>query len=125
VNPGEYDQRIAFTETGYVKDDDGFSVEEEVEFTKAWAKLVTLKDRSFYGAAQTNSENNLQFGIRYRKDIAKRDQQGKRTGIRWRNIDYEIVSLVDDNGQKKTMTIVVKAVNPVAKIEEDEQNGGL
>jgi SPP1 family predicted phage head-tail adaptor len=125
LNPGRYDQRVSFTETGYVEDGDGFSEEKEVEFAKAWAELKTLRDRSFYAAAQANSENNLQFGIRYRKDIAKRDEQGKRMGLRWRGKDHEIISLVDDDGQRKTMTVVVKALNSVSTNEEDEQDDGL
>ncbi|MEC0282430.1 phage head closure protein [Terribacillus saccharophilus] len=120
MNPGRLDQRIAFTETGYEEDDDGFGVEKEVEFTKAWAELKTLRDRSFYAAAQTNNEDNLQFLIRYRKDIARRDEQGTRMGLRWRNRDYEIVSLTDDDGKKKIITIVVKAVNASIQSEEEQ-----
>src|SRR5690625_1902097 len=105
MNPAKLDQRITFLNPPGGVSDSGFISDEWTEHKTIWAALKTLKGRSFYAAANTNLENNRMFEIRYREDI------NDRMRIRWRGVDHDIISLEDDNGQKRTMTIYCKAVN--------------
>lgn len=104
MNPAKLDQRITFLNPPGAVTDSGFVSDDWTDYITVWASLKTLKGRSFYEAAGTNLENNRMFQMRYRPDV--NDQMR----IRWRGLDHSIISLEDDDGQKKTITIYCKAV---------------
>lgn len=111
MNPGDLKQIILFHLPDNEKDDEGFRIEnpKPIIYTKARAKLKTLKGKTFYAAAQHNMEHNREFTIRFQK-ILEDGIRPKSLTVQWKGINHEIVSIENDNGLNKTMTVVVKAV---------------
>lgn len=101
----DMDQRITFLNPPGGQDEDGYPINEWMDHITVWASLKTLKGRSFYAAAGTNLQNNRMFEIRYRKNV---DDSMR---VKWRGVDHSIISLEDDDGQKKSMIIYCKVVN--------------
>ena len=90
-------------------DDDGYPIVNPSEYTKAWAKLKTLKGKTFYAAASTNMEHNREFTIRYQRIL----EDGIRPNglvVVWKGIEHDITSIENDDGLNVSMTVVVKAV---------------
>ncbi|MCM3619164.1 phage head closure protein [Sutcliffiella horikoshii] len=112
MNPGELRQRLVFLQPASGTDGEGFRIKESspTVYTKARAKLKTLKGNTFYNAAQHGNEHNRQFVIRYQK-ILMDDVRPKGLLLVWREVEHEIVSIENDDGLNKTMTVVVKAVS--------------
>lgn len=110
INPGDLKQRLTFLKPARGQDDDGFPIKKPTEYTKAWAKLKTLKGKTFYAAASTNMEHNREFIIRYQRKLED-DTRPKGLIVKWKNIDHEIVSIENDDGLNVSMTVVVKAVS--------------
>lgn len=108
MNPGELDQRLTFIIENGV-DEDGYPVPGPIEYTKAWAKLKTLKGNTFYAAAQTNMEHNREFTIRYQSKLVDGVRPNELKVI-WKGVAHEITSIENDDGQNVTMTIRCKAV---------------
>lgn len=110
INPGELKQRLTFQQPDGSQDDDGFPIKGPTTYTKAWAKLKTLKGRTFYAAAQTGMEHNREFTIRYQKVLAD-ETRPKGLIVVWKGIEHEITSIENDDGLNTSMTVVVKAVS--------------
>lgn len=110
MNPGDLKQRLSFMLPTPGVDKDGFPIGGKSLYTNAWAKLKTLKGRTFYAAASTNMEHNREFTIRYQRKL----EDGFRPNgliVVWKNIEHEIVSIENDNGLNVSMTVVTRAVN--------------
>lgn len=110
MNSGDYNQRLIFQQPAGGNDEDGFPITQPTLYTKAWAKLKTLKGNAFYAAAQSQLEHNREFTIRYQRKLldAKRP---KGLTVSWRDIDHAIESIEDDDGLRKTMTVRLRAVS--------------
>ncbi|MET7041784.1 phage head closure protein [Clostridium botulinum] len=65
MNFAKLDKRIKFIVIGDGIDDDGYPIKEEKPIRDCWASVKGLKGRTFYAAAQTQSENNKIFKCRY------------------------------------------------------------
>src|SRR5690606_6304878 len=109
MNPGEFRHQITFTKPSEGTDEYGFPITEPQEYLKVWAKLRTLKGRTRYIAAQTNMEHNREFIIRYNKKLED-GVRPKNLQLVWKGITHDIVSIENDDGLNKTMTVVAKAV---------------
>lgn len=109
MNPGELRHRITFVKPAGGKDEDGFPITTPQVYVKVWAKLRTLKGRTFYVAAQNNMEHNREFTIRYNRKLDD-EVRPKNLQVVWKGITHDIVSIENDDGLHKTMTVVVKAV---------------
>ncbi|MET3507037.1 phage head closure protein [Halalkalibacter oceani] len=110
MNPGDLRQRLIFQIPSGAKDADGFPIREPQEYTKAWAELKTLKGRTFYTAAQNNMQHNREFTIRYQSKLAD-GARPKNLQVIWQGVAHTIESIEDDDGLKKSMTVIAKAVN--------------
>lgn len=108
MNAGEFNQRLIFQEPSqsgpYPKPDD-----EPVVYTKAWAKLRTLKGSTRYAAAQAQMEHNREFTIRYQRKLLD-EERPKNLKVLWRGKEHEIESIEDVDGLRKEMLVVLKAV---------------
>lgn len=109
MNPGEFRHRITFQQPAGGTDDDGFPITEPVPYVTVWAKLKTLRGRTFYEAAQTNAEHNREFTIRYNKKLDD-TVRPKNLQVVWKGIAHDLVSIENDDGLNKTMTVIVRAV---------------
>lgn len=109
INPGDLKQRLTFKIPAGGKDEDGFPINDPVEYTKAWGGLKTLKGNTFYAAANTNREHNREFTIRYQSKLLDSERPHNLVAF-WRDHEHSIESIEDDNGLRKTMTVRLKAI---------------
>ncbi|WP_078428768.1 phage head closure protein [Alkalihalobacterium alkalinitrilicum] len=110
MNTKKAKQRIKFQRPAGSLDDDGFPIKQPTEYVTVWAELKTLKGRTFYAAAQNNMQHNREFKIRYNRKLDDRERP-KGLIVIWKEVEHDIVSIENDDGLNKTMTVVVKAVS--------------
>lgn len=97
VNIGDLDKRITFQKyTSYINDN-GFPVEDWVFYKKVWSKVNNLFGKEYYSAKATQSENTIEFLMRYSKDLeVLLEKDGtKLYRIFWNNREFNI-TFVDD-----------------------------
>lgn len=109
MNPGDLKHRITFVEPPGGTDEQGFPITEPVPYLTVWAALRTLKGRTFYKAAQINMEHNREFIIRYNRKLDE-DIRPNKLQVVWNGVTHDIVSIENDDGLNKTMTVICKAV---------------
>jgi len=110
MNPGDLKQRLIFQQPDGGVDDDGFPITGPTTYAKAWAKLKTLKGRTFIAAASTNMEHNREFTIRYQRKLED-GIRPKGTTLVWKGINHEITSIENDDGLNTSMTVIAVAVS--------------
>lgn len=81
-----------------------------VEYTRSRGKLRTLKGKLLTEAFQNNTEHNREFTIRYQKNLSDSERPSSLYLV-WKNIKHDIISIENDDGLNKTMTIVARAVS--------------
>lgn len=74
----------------------------EVLKAEAWADIRTLKGHEFNSAALAGNVGKSRFIIRYQPDIKPHYI------IKYKNMEYDIESIENDDEQNRTMTIFVK-----------------
>lgn len=78
-------------------------------FFRPWAEVRCIGGREYYAAAQTNSENDMTFKIRWSRKIA-----GKLTSelrIVYDGIIYNVVHIEDVNEQHREFVIRARQLN--------------
>jgi SPP1 family predicted phage head-tail adaptor len=108
VNAGELIHRLIFKQMDAV-DNSGYPIPEGIDYAKAWGSLKTLKGRTRYLAAQSKSENNREFIIRYQKKLLN-SERPRSLYVYWRDEKHEIESIEDDDGLRKSMTVILKVI---------------
>ncbi|MBN3405734.1 head-tail adaptor protein [Clostridium botulinum] len=108
MDPGKLNKKIKFVVMEDGTDDDGYPIKDEKLIRDCWASVRGLKGRTFYAAAQTQSENNKIFKCRYFKGLTedmliKYDKKlytiESINDIEERHIEYEIhASVVSSSG---------------------------
>jgi SPP1 family predicted phage head-tail adaptor len=103
---GEFNKRITFLGQGGEEqyDEEGYPIPSEPIKKSVWAKVIPVSGREFIEAKATQSENIYRFIIRYRKDL---DTSMK---ITFNDRTFEIVSILNDNEDNVTLTIVASEV---------------
>lgn len=109
MNPGELKQILIFQQPPGGTDSDGFPITQPIFYLKTWAKLKTLRGNTLYVAAQTQNEHNREFIIRYQKKL-KEGVRPPKLQVVWNGVTHDIVSIENDDGHNKTMTVICKAV---------------
>lgn len=109
MNPGDLKQRLIFQQPGGT-DENGYPIPGPIEYTKAWASLTTLQGQTRFVAAQSQMEHSRQFSIRYQRKLDHGERPDNLEFV-WRNQVHEIESIEDDDGLRKTMTVIGKAVS--------------
>ncbi|WP_017470621.1 phage head closure protein [Amphibacillus jilinensis] len=108
MNAGDQIHRLIFKQNHAI-DEEGYPILSEIEYTKAWGSLKTLKGNTRFLAAQSQMEHNREFTIRYQKKLLD-SERPKSLIVYWRKKKHEIESIEDDDGLMKTMTVILKAV---------------
>lgn len=78
-------------------------------FFRPWAEVKCTGGREYYAAAQTNSENDMTFKIRWSRKIA-----GKLTSVLrivYDGIIYNVVHIEDVNEQHREFVIRARQLN--------------
>ncbi|ARJ51328.1 phage head closure protein [Staphylococcus lutrae] len=70
---------------------------------KPWSDIKTIRGNEFIGSGLTASEIPVRFIIRYREGITASQR------IKWKDLDFYIESVQNDNGLNRTLTIYAKA----------------
>ena len=102
---GKFNKKIMFqVSDGTTVNENGFEIENWQDVKDAWAMIKTLKGSEYFEAATTQNENISRFAIRYTAGLHP-DMR-----IMYKLRPFEIESIVNDDEDNKTMTIMVKEV---------------
>ncbi|WP_026078454.1 phage head closure protein [Saccharococcus caldoxylosilyticus] len=108
MNPGLFRHRITFQQYDEnATNENGFPLEEDQRWQDVktvWAMIKTLQGREYYEAATTQNENTVRFVIRYTSGINP-DMR-----IKYKDRKFEILSVINDDEQNITLTIIAKEV---------------
>lgn len=77
--------------------------ETEVLFSKAWADIKTMKGSEIQTLGLTGHESTSRFVIRYMKGVKPYMQ------IRYKGELYDIQSMINDDEQNRTITMIASA----------------
>ena len=102
MNPGELRHRITIQILETVVNENGFEVEEWMDFKTLWASIKNLHGREYFEAAAVQKENTVKFTIRYFDGI---DTSMK---ILFKDKHYNITSI--DNIRYENKFIEIKAL---------------
>ena len=73
INPGDYNKKIIIYKNEKVKDNEGFSIDTEVEVLKTYAKVKTTKGFTLIANGSDFEKAFTNFTIRYPKTEITRD----------------------------------------------------
>lgn len=76
--------------------------QEEV-IAEPWADIKTIRGNEYLNSGLKASEIPVRFVIRYRQGITPKQR------IKWKDLDFNIESVQNDNGLNRTLTIYGKA----------------
>lgn len=82
----------------------GWPTTKWVEHVTVWAEIKTLKGNRVFDAAAVQMQDTKTFGIRYRKDV------NDSMRIRFKEQDYDIVSMTNDDENNQWYTILAREV---------------
>jgi len=102
MNKFNFRNMIIFTEV--VQDDSPEPGGKEEEVTRAWADIKTMQGRDYTRSEADNILGISRFIIRYIPDIVSTMK------IVFKGQKYTILSIVNDNEQNKTLTIIAETI---------------
>jgi len=105
MNPGKLRHRVAILQKQTTIDPDGYPIETWEPLYSAWAKVEPISGREYYQAAAVQAQHQVRFTMRYRKDITPAMR------LRWDGEDYEIKAVIDLEGRRRWLQIMVEAVS--------------
>lgn len=105
LNAAELNKKIKLrSKTGDTVDSDGYNIPGEIVEIPVWAKIKTLQSKEYFDAKAVQSENTTVFVIRYRKDM------NEDMVILFKDRQFEIISLINDDEKNITYTIIGREV---------------
>lgn len=105
VKPGKFNKRIKIVgEVEGQRDEDGYPISGESEIATVWASVTPVSSKDYFSAKATQSESIMKFTFRYRKGI---DSDMK---IFYRDSEYHIESVINDEEADRTLTVMGKEV---------------
>ena len=105
MNAGQFNKRIILqSETEGGIDEFGYPLEPIVKELKLWAMVKPVKYTEYFESKTTQSENITRFVIRYRDGV------DSTMTIFYKDQIYEIESIINDNEENKTLTLMGKLV---------------
>lgn len=108
----DFDKRIELSKFTENVDEEGFPKKEWKSVLSVWAAVKTLQGREYNQAAAIQAERTARFVVRYSKK-AKDLLYNRGTDLRihFDGRVFDIQSVVNDNEQNTTFTIVTKEVD--------------
>ncbi len=104
-----YNKKIEVQLLAETRDEIGQQVTGWETVFRPWSEISCTGGREYYAAAQTNSENDMTFKIRFSKKVA-----GKLTSelrIIYDGIVYNVVHIEDVNEQHRELIIRARQLN--------------
>ncbi|EJO5347032.1 phage head closure protein [Clostridium sporogenes] len=90
VKIGQLNKRITIQKYNTYQNDNGFDIEDWQPYKTVWASMNNLWGKEFYAAKATNSENTVEFIVRYSKKLEKINSK-----------EYRIKTIKDKNATKE------------------------
>ena len=81
------------------------------ELRSVWAEIFTVSGKEYYAAAQTNSENDVTFRIRYSADIAAYADDTDSIRLVYGGRIFDIRSITDVKERHLTLEIRAVSIN--------------
>ena len=106
VNIGKLDKRITIQKFSTYQNENGFDIEDWVDYKTIWASINNLWGKEFYAAKAVNAENTVEFVVRYSRDLANINTKEYR--IFWNNRAFNITFI--DNIQYENKWLKIKAI---------------
>lgn len=105
MSAGLFNKRITFQRTAHGEDDEGYQVEKTVNVITVWAAVKPVSAKEYLQAKADQMESITRFVIRFRRGLIKDDMT-----IRYGDRHFEIVSIINDFEENKTLTIIGREV---------------
>ncbi|MCJ8173973.1 phage head closure protein [Clostridium botulinum] len=120
VNIGDLNKRIVIQEYTTTQNENGFDIEEWIDYKAVRASMNNLWGKEFYAAKATNSENTVEFIVRYSKDLKNintkeyriktiKDKNATKEKDKYRYFDITFI----DNIQYKNKWLKIKAIEVI------------
>lgn len=90
VDIGKMDKRIAIQKYTTIQNENGFDIEEWIDYKSVRASMNNLWGKEFYAAKAVQAENTVEFIIRYSKDLKNINTK-----------EYRIKTIKDKNATKE------------------------
>lgn len=103
---GKLDKRITIQKFSTIQNENGFDIEDWVDYKTIWASVNNLWGKEFYAAKQVNMENTVEFVVRYSRDLENISTKEYR--IFWNNRAFNIIFI--DNIQYENKWLKIKAM---------------
>lgn len=100
ITAGDFNKRIILRKAGGGIDPDGYPIPGAPTDLKVWAMVKPISAREYTQAKATQTENVTRFIIRYRPGI------DDSMIVVYKQRNYEIDSVINDNEENKTLTII-------------------
>ncbi|ARD57400.1 phage head closure protein [Bacillus safensis] len=112
----DFDKRIELSKFTENVDEEGFPKKEWKSVLSVWAAVKTLQGREYNQAAAIQAERTARFVVRYSKKAKdllynRGTDRGTDLRIHFDGRIFDIQSVVNDNEQNATFTIVTKEVD--------------
>lgn len=88
VDIGKLDKRITIQKYTTIQNENGFDIEDWIDYKTIWASVNNLWGKEFYAAKAVNMENTVEFICRYSRDLANISTKEYR--IFWNNRAFDI-----------------------------------
>lgn len=106
---GRFNKRIAFYGPTITQDAIGNEIESFGKLDEVWSKVITVRGNEYIEAAQNNMTNITRFVVRYSKSLkALLNTHKTRLMIKYKDVDYDIKSVINDDELNKTFTIIAE-----------------
>ncbi|WP_434292009.1 phage head closure protein [Clostridium botulinum] len=120
VKIGEMRHRITIQKYSTYQNENGFDIEKWIDYKTVWASMNNLWGKEFYAAKSTNSENTIEFIVRYSKDLKNintkeyriktiKDKNATKEKDKYRYFDITFI----DNIQYKNKWLKIKAIEVI------------
>lgn len=106
---GKLDKRITIQKFSTIQNENGFDIEDWVDYKTIWASINNLWGKEFYAAKQVNMENTVEFVVRYSRDLENISIKEYR--IFWNSRAFDITFV--DNIKYENKWLKIKAMEVI------------
>ncbi|WP_096635854.1 phage head closure protein [Clostridium cochlearium] len=103
---GNMNKRITIQKFSTTQNENGFDIEDWIDYKTIWASINNLWGKEFYAAKAVNAENTVEFVVRYSRDLENISTKEYR--IFWSNRAFDITFV--DNIQYSNKWLKIKAI---------------
>lgn len=109
THSGRFNKRIAFYGPVIIQDEIGNEIESFDKLDEVWSKVITIRGNEYIEAAQSNMTNVTRFIVRYSNELnALFTEYKTRLEVHYKNVVYDVKSIINDDEMNKTFTIVTE-----------------